>query len=108
VFTSQGIDTTETNPAGRLQLGVLMAVADFERANIRERTRAGQAAARKRGRVFGRPPTAARLRTKAQALRDAGKTVRAVANELGISRASVGRLTAPRRGLPRQGRRSET
>jgi DNA invertase Pin-like site-specific DNA recombinase len=31
VCTSQGIDTSDSNPAGRLQLGVLMAVAEFER-----------------------------------------------------------------------------
>jgi len=31
VCTSQGIDTSDDNPAGRLQLGVLMAVAEFER-----------------------------------------------------------------------------
>ena len=33
----QGIDTSGDNPAGRLQLGVLMAVAEFERSLIRER-----------------------------------------------------------------------
>jgi len=93
VFTSQGIDTSDVNPAGRLQLGVLMAVAEFERANIRERTRVGQAAARERGSVFGRPATAAKHREKIRKLRRAGKTVRAVARELGISPASVSRLS---------------
>ena len=34
VCTSQGIDTSGDNPAGRLQLGVLMAVAEFERSLI--------------------------------------------------------------------------
>src|SRR4051794_2954255 len=37
VCTSQGIDTSDSNPAGRLQLGVLVAVAEFERELIRER-----------------------------------------------------------------------
>ena len=92
VFTSQGIDTSDQNPAGKLQLGVLMAVAEFERANIRERTRAGQAAARKRGRVFGRPPTAAKHRGKVREMRRAGKSIRAIARELGISATSVSRL----------------
>lgn len=32
ICTSQGIDTSHNNPAGRLQLGVLMAVAEFERS----------------------------------------------------------------------------
>ena len=34
----QGIDTRQANPAGRLQMHILMAVADFERALISERT----------------------------------------------------------------------
>jgi DNA invertase Pin-like site-specific DNA recombinase len=55
VCTSQGIDTTKSNAAGRFQLDVLMAVAAFERGLIRERTCAGLVAARKRGSVLGRP-----------------------------------------------------
>lgn len=55
ICTSQGIDTSMDNPAGRLQMHVLMAVADFERSLIRERTRAGLEAARARGSVMGRP-----------------------------------------------------
>lgn len=56
VVPSQGIDTVDRdNPAARLQLNVLMAVAEFERSIIRERTKAGLAAARARGRIGGRP-----------------------------------------------------
>lgn len=51
----QGIDTTENNPAARLQLHVLMAVAEFERSMISERTKAGLQAARRRGTILGRP-----------------------------------------------------
>ena len=58
VCTSQGIDTSDTNPAGRLQLGVLMAVAEFEREIIRERVNSGLAAARARGAKLGRPDRA--------------------------------------------------
>lgn len=55
IATSQGIDTSHENPAGRLQMHVLMAVAEFERSLIRERTKAGLAAARQRGSRLGRP-----------------------------------------------------
>jgi len=55
VCPSQGIDTTDTNPAGRLQLHVLMAVAEFERSLIRDRTKAGLAVARAKGKKLGRP-----------------------------------------------------
>ena len=42
ICTSQGIDTSEDSSVGRLQLGVLMAVAEFESGIIRERTLAGR------------------------------------------------------------------
>lgn len=50
---SDPIDTT--NPQGRFTLQILGAVAEFERALIRERTRVGLKAARERGRVGGNP-----------------------------------------------------
>ena len=49
----EGIDAT--TPAGRLQLHVLGAIAEFERARIAERVRAGLARDRKQGRKLGRP-----------------------------------------------------
>jgi putative DNA-invertase from lambdoid prophage Rac len=55
ICSSQGIDTSHDNPAGRLQMHVLMAVAEFERSLIRERTKAGLAVARARGAKIGRP-----------------------------------------------------
>src|SRR5512136_924667 len=66
VCTSQGIDTSNDNPAGRLQLGVLMAVAEFERGIIRERVNAGLAAARQRGVQLGRPTTINRRAAEVQ------------------------------------------
>ncbi len=64
----QGIDTTTTNPAARLQLHVLMAVAEFERAIIRDRVKAGIAAARARGRHLGRPKGSLEISPKKRAL----------------------------------------
>jgi DNA invertase Pin-like site-specific DNA recombinase len=46
VASSQGIDTSDDHPAGLLQLGVLVAVADFERGIIKERVNAGLSAAK--------------------------------------------------------------
>ena len=51
---SEAIDTTTAS--GRLLFHVMGALAEFERALISERTRAGMAAARARGSVIGRPP----------------------------------------------------
>ena len=99
ICTSQGIDTSKQNPVGQLQLGVLMAVAEFERALIKERTLAGLEVARRRGKRLRRPPldpkvvrliqdTAARL----------GHQVRAIAREIHTSPSTVCRVLA-RSGL---------
>ena len=57
VCPSQGIDTSTLNPAGQLQLNILMAVAEFERAIIRERVTAGLRAAKANGVKLGRRET---------------------------------------------------
>lgn len=57
VCPGQGIDTSKANPAGRLQMNVLAAVAEFERSLIIERTKAGLAAAKARGVKLGKPST---------------------------------------------------
>lgn len=55
ICTSQGLDTRKSNPASRLIVHVLAAVAEMERAMIVERTKAGMAAAKGRGARIGRP-----------------------------------------------------
>lgn len=89
ICTSQGIDTSDENPAGRLQRNVLAAVADFERALISERTRAGVSAARRRGETLGRPRKIEVLRLRITKLRAAGKSQRQIATALKISVGSV-------------------
>ena len=53
VSLAEGIDAT--TPAGRLQLHVLGAIAEFERARIAERVKAGLTRAKARGQRLGRP-----------------------------------------------------
>ena len=53
VAITQGIDTTDNNPASKLQMHILGAIAEFERELIRERTKAGMRAAKERGAKFG-------------------------------------------------------
>jgi DNA invertase Pin-like site-specific DNA recombinase len=84
VATSQGIDTNQDSPAGRLQMHVLMAVAQFERSLIVERVRAGQAAARSKGVRFGRPSTLWQHKEKICVLLKQGLSCRAVARETGL------------------------
>ena len=53
VSLAEGIDAT--TPAGKLQMHILGAIAEFERARIQERVRAGLARARAQGVRLGRP-----------------------------------------------------
>jgi DNA invertase Pin-like site-specific DNA recombinase/integrase len=94
VSLTEQIDTG--SPGGRLVFHVFGAMAEFERDLIRERTHAGLAAARARGRIGGRPTvwTDAKL-TSARAMHAAGQDVSTIASTLGVSRASVYRALAP-------------
>ena len=92
IVPSQSIDTSASNPAARLQLQILCAVAEFEREVIRERVNAGLAAARARGVRLGRPPKLAAHRADVVRLRKEGRSGRAIAKELGIPSSSAFKL----------------
>jgi len=96
VCTSQGIDTSSTNPAAQLQLNILCAVAEFEREIIRERVNAGLKAARARGIRLGRPSTLMKYLPQVCALREAGKNVSQIARELGLAYSSAHKLCSAR------------
>lgn len=86
---TESIDTSTSN--GRLVFHVFGALAEFERGLIRERTLAGLAVARSRGRVGGRPRAlqAAKLKA-ARAMLTAGElTVTEVAAQVGVSPATL-------------------
>lgn len=86
-----------STPMGRAMLQMASIFAEMERSIIAERTIAGLAAAKAKGRTGGRPKTESAKARKAQALRDAGESVPEIARTLGISIATVYRLTrAPR------------
>jgi DNA invertase Pin-like site-specific DNA recombinase len=89
IASSQGIDTSDDNPAGRLQLGVLMAVAEFERGIIRERVKAGVTAAKARGVKLGRPPKLKARAPEVMALKNQGLGIRAISRSLGMPVSSV-------------------
>jgi DNA invertase Pin-like site-specific DNA recombinase len=84
----EAIDTT--TPGGRLVFHIFGSLAEFERDLIRERTMAGLAAARRRGRVGGRPTVMTAAKTK-QAARmvTAGTPLTEVADVLGVSRTTL-------------------
>jgi DNA invertase Pin-like site-specific DNA recombinase len=86
VVLDQAIDTT--TPAGRLLFHVLAAIAEFERDLIRDRVLAGLRRARTQGIRIGRPKKLVDLR-RAQALLDAGQSLRQVAKSLGIAASTL-------------------
>jgi DNA invertase Pin-like site-specific DNA recombinase len=92
ICTTQGIDTSASNPCGKFQLSVLMAVAEFEREIIRERVNFGLAAARERGVKLGRPGTLADKRGAVLKAKRRGLGVRAIARELKMPVSSVGKV----------------
>jgi putative DNA-invertase from lambdoid prophage Rac len=89
VVPAQGIDTSEGNPAGKLQLHILCAVAEFEREIIRERVNAGLAVAKKKGVRLGRPATLDAHRGDIARLRTQGLSCRKVAEQLDVPVGSV-------------------
>jgi DNA invertase Pin-like site-specific DNA recombinase len=93
----ESVDTT--TPGGRLVFHLFGAPAEFERDLVRERTAAGLAAARARGRKGGRPPvlTPQKLAVARQLYDSRQHTVAAIAQTLGVSRASLYRHLRPAR-----------
>jgi DNA invertase Pin-like site-specific DNA recombinase len=85
---TEGIDTTTAS--GELLFNSMGSLAQFEHALIKERTQAGLAAARAKGRIGGRPSALTpQVRAAIIDLRDKGKNIGEIASTLQISKASV-------------------
>ena len=98
VLSGEGasIDTTTAN--GRLVFAIFAGLAEFERELISERTKAGLAAARARGRRGGRPfkMTPAKLRLAQAAMGNPETCVADLCVELGITRQTLYRHVTPK------------
>ena len=107
VLAGEGASIDTTTPNGRLMSGVFAALAEFERELIVERTRAGLASARARGRRGGRPykmtPAKLRLAQAAMGRRETG--VGALCAELGVTRQTLYRHVDPEGRLRPDGER---
>lgn len=91
------IDTT--SPSGELIFHIFSALAQFERRLIQERTKAGLAAARARGRCGGRPrleSEQAKVRAAKKLSGDTSITIDDICETLGISRSTYYRYLAMR------------
>jgi len=84
-----------STPSGRLMFQIIGAMAEFERALIQERVRAGLRNARAKGKRLGRPRVDL-SGNQVAALRASGASLRAIAKELGVGVGTVHRLSQQR------------
>jgi DNA invertase Pin-like site-specific DNA recombinase len=88
---TEQIDTS--SPSGKLVFHLFSAIAEFERNLIRERVTAGLEAARKRGRIGGRPKVVDAAKARSiRAMRAQGMTTREILESAQISRATLFRF----------------
>lgn len=97
ILSGQGAAIDTTTPAGKLVFGIFASLAEFERELIRERTNAGLAAARARGRKGGRPytMTAAKVRLAQAAMGKPETSVAELCKEIGVTRQTLYRHVGP-------------
>ncbi|MFB3102820.1 MAG: recombinase family protein [Alphaproteobacteria bacterium] len=88
----QGIDTT--TPAGKAMFQMSAVFAEFERAMISDRVKAGLERARLRGKKLGRPKVPPTVENAILAARAKGKGIRRIAVELGVGVGTVRRVIA--------------
>ncbi|MFY9640780.1 MAG: recombinase family protein [Rhodomicrobium sp.] len=89
---TEAVDTT--TPAGRMMMQMVGAFAEFERAMLRQRTKAGIDAARKEGRIGGRRPKLKLQQQKeiVKLVKGGKKTAADAARLFGVHPATVSRL----------------
>lgn len=104
ISVTQGIDTTTS--VGRMLYGQLAVFAEFEREQIRERTKAGMAAARRRGKHIGRPRklTAVQVCLAARRLEARTDTIIGMARDFGVAPVTLSRALQERQLKHRTGR----
>jgi DNA invertase Pin-like site-specific DNA recombinase len=92
---TEAIDTS--TPGGKLIFHIFGALAEFERELIKERTNAGLAAARARGRKGGRPPvmTPEKVSVARTMYESREHSLAAIAETVGVSRATLYRSLRP-------------
>jgi DNA invertase Pin-like site-specific DNA recombinase len=86
----QGVDTT--TPGGKALFQMVGVFAEFERAMIQERVKAGLARAREQGKILGRPTVGKKIETEILQLREAGIGMLKIGRMLGVGTGTVQRV----------------
>jgi len=91
VLSGAGAQIDTSTPNGRMFFGMFAVLAEFERELIAERTKAGLAAARARGRLGGRPRKMDRatLKMASTAMKDRNNKAQDIAKKLGITTTTL-------------------
>jgi putative DNA-invertase from lambdoid prophage Rac len=93
LLTLNGFEMDLSTPQGKLIVSILGAIAEFERELICDRVRSGLAAAKARGKRFGRQkgltPKVKRLIPKIEEFKAEGRSLRWMAKELQISKTTI-------------------
>lgn len=107
VLTGHGAAIDTTTAAGKLVFGIFAALSEFEREMIKERTLAGMASARARGRKGGRPykMTQAKLRLAMASLGQLETKIGPLCEELGITKQTLYRHVSPTGELRADGKK---
>ena len=97
MLTGQGASIDTTTASGKRVFGIFAALAEFERELIRERTIAGLAAARARGRQGGRKFQLSKpqVRLAQTAMKNRDTSVGELCEELGVTRQALYRYVGP-------------
>ncbi|WP_024352253.1 recombinase family protein [Aurantimonas coralicida] len=95
VLDDSAVDTTTRT--GKLVMGILALIAEFETEIRKERQMEGIARAKAEGRIGGRPPKlTGEIRASIMGLREEGNSIRQIAAKVGFSKATVQKVIAER------------
>lgn len=86
----QGLDTS--TPAGKAMFQMMGVFAEFERALIQERVKAGLNRAKSEGKALGRPKVSESVELSILQARQDGKGIRKIAQEIGVGVGTVMRV----------------
>jgi DNA invertase Pin-like site-specific DNA recombinase len=93
VLDDSAVDTTTRT--GKLVMGILALIAEFETEIRRERQMEGIAKAKAEGRIGGRPKLVTDgVKANIQRLRKKGSSIRSIAAEVGLSKATIQKVLA--------------